>query len=315
MDPTLLRDVITWTAAAMILAGVGGFMLIGAQQAQMMAKRQSRLKGETLGDKPASSLTTGALTGMLKSAGRVGTHIATKDPAQISALRQKLVQAGYMSREAVAVYLGARFTSLVTATVSAFLVLPYIALKGGNLGAVVLVAVLAFIGVFGPDKFIDGRRREREAEYRDGFPDVLDLLVASVEAGLSLDAAVNRVTDEMSRRHPNLAEQMKILTLELRAGRSRRDAWQAFADRLGIDEARGFATMLRQTEEMGTSLGETLMVFSDEMRAKRMLRAEEKAMALPAKLIVPLILFIFPCLLGVLILPAGFRIMRQFAGG
>ena len=99
-----------------------------------------------------------------------------------------------------------------------------------------------------------------------------------------------------------------MLTLELRAGRSRKDAWTAFAERLGIDEARSLATMLRQAEEMGTSLGETLAVFSDDMRSKRMLRAEEKAMALPAKMMLPLILFIFPCLIGVLMLPAIYRI-------
>jgi tight adherence protein C len=315
MDPTQLRLIINWTAGLLIFAGVGGFGFAMAREARMVARRSSRLSGEQPSDKPIFSLTTGAVTQMLKSASSVGNHMATRDPAQLSALRQKLIQSGFMSREAVAIYLGARFTCLVGATVAAILVLPWIALKGGNMGALLLVAILAFLGVFGPDKVVESRRKEREMEYRNGFPDVLDLLVASVEAGLALDAAVNRVTDEMVRRHPHLAEQLRILTLELRAGRSRKDAWAALADRLGIDEARAFATMLRQTEEMGTSLGETLTVFSDEMRAKRMLRAEEKAMALPAKLIVPLILFIFPCLLGVLILPAGFRIIRQFSGG
>ena len=106
------------------------------------------------------------------------------------------------------------------------------------------------------------RRTKREREYRDGFPDLLDLLVASVEAGLSLDAAVSRVTEELARRYPNLTVHLRFLVLELRAGKSRKDAWAAFADRLGIDEARQLATMLRQAEEMGTSLGETLTVFS-----------------------------------------------------
>jgi tight adherence protein C len=101
--------------------------------------------------------------------------------------------------------------------------------------------------------------------------------------------------------------------LELRAGKSRKDAWSAFADRLGIDDARQLATMLRQAEEMGTSLGDTLTVFSQDMRSKRMLRAEEKALALSAKLTVPLILFIFPCLLGALMLPAAARLMHVFA--
>ena len=102
-------------------------------------------------------------------------------------------------------------------------------------------------------------------------------------------------------------------SLELRAGKARKDAWAAFADRLGIDDARALATMLRQAEEMGTSLGETLSVFSKDMRDKRMLRAEEKALALSAKLTVPLIMFIFPSLLGALMLPAIARLMHVFA--
>ena len=93
----------------------------------------------------------------------------------------------------------------------------------------------------------------------------------------------------------------------------RKDAWGNLAERLGIDEARSFATMLRQAELMGSSLGETLSVFAAEMRTKRMLRAEEKAMALPAKLVVPMILFIFPCLLVTLMLPAAFRVMKEMS--
>ena len=168
-------------------------------------------------------------------------------------------------------------------------------------------------GLLGPDQILKSRKRQRELEYSDGFPDLLDLLVASVEAGLSLDAAVNRVTEELDRRYPNLAIHLRMLVLELRAGRARKDAWASLADRLGIDDARSLATMLRQAEEMGTSLGETLSIFSQDMRAKRMLRAEAKALALPAKLTVPLILFIFPCLLGALMLPAAVRVMKIFA--
>ena len=93
----------------------------------------------------------------------------------------------------------------------------------------------------------------------------------------------------------------------MRAGRARKAAWRAFADRVGLEEASSLATMLRQSEEIGTSLGETLRVFSSDMRQRRMLMAEEKAMALPAKMTVPLILFVFPVLLGVLIVPAIIR--------
>ena len=164
--------------------------------------------------------------------------------------------------------------------------------------------------MLGPDQVLKMRRKGREREFREGFPDLLDLLVASVQAGLSLDAAVSRIAEELAGRYPNLSDQLQLMTLELRAGRARKEAWRLFADRLGIDEARSFATMLRQAEDMGTSLSETLAVFSDDMRSKRMLRAEEMATALPAKMMLPLILFIFPCLLGVLILPAAVHIAQ-----
>ena len=160
---------------------------------------------------------------------------------------------------------------------------------------------------------LDKKVSKREDQYREGFPDMMDLMVACVEAGLSLDGAVQRVSDELVQRYPNLADHLKIMNLETRAGRARVEAWKNFADRLGLDEARALATMLRQSEELGTSVGETLRVFATDMREKRMLYAEEKALALPAKLVVPLILFVFPSLLTVLMLPAVVRMMDVMA--
>ena len=237
------------------------------------------------------------------------------DPTQASALRTKLLRAGYSNREAVAYYLGVRSILLLIATVVVILVMP-MALSHTNITAVLGVAVIVTgIAVFGPDQVLRSRQTKREREYREGFPDLLDLMVASVEAGLSLDAAVSRITEELVSRYPNLSENLYLMTLEFRAGQARKDAWARFADRLGIDEARSFSTMLRQAEEMGSSMAETLSVFADDMRQKRMLRAEEKALALPAKMMIPLILFIFPCLIGVLMLPAGVKISHAFGGG
>ncbi len=242
---------------------------------------------------------------------RIGHHTAVRDPAKLSVLRNKLIQAGFFSREAPVIYLGARAAALVAATIATLMTLPLIVKGGGPLG-VAVAGSFALAALLGPDQLLRLRRQAREREYADGFPDLLDLLVASVEAGLSLDAAVNRCTDELARRYPNLVIHLRFLVLELRAGRPRKDAWSSFADRLGIDDARAFATMLRQAEDMGTSLGETLTVFSRDMRAKRMLRAEEKALALPAKLTIPLIMFIFPCLIGVLLLPTVQRMKMVF---
>jgi tight adherence protein C len=308
MDPAQIQQYLTIAAAVLISIGVGGAGLVFVRNAATASRRRARLSGDTRaagkGGSPA------ALSGVLEGVRRLGDRSAISDPSQVSALRHKLMQAGFYSREAVTYYLGARTIALAAATVAVLMLLPWVMKSGGNMVALLLAMVFASIALLGPDQFIKARRTRLEREYRDGFPDLLDLMVASVEAGLSLDAAVNRICGELARRYPNLTEHLKLLTLELRAGRARKEVWGRLADRLGIDEARSFATMLRQAEDMGTSVGDTLTAFSDDMRQKRMLRAEEKALALPAKLVVPLILFIFPCLLGVLILPAVFQVMQ-----
>jgi tight adherence protein C len=287
--------------------------VMGGQHIRMVSRRRQRLMSEdgaVRAAEPGHPLAGQAVD----SFKRLGQRLAIQDPGSLSVIRLRMIQAGFFSRDAVTIYLAVRFAVLAAATAGAMMLLPWAIAGGGGLGASLLAGALTLLALLGPDQFVRSRRAALELEYREGFPDLLDLLVASVEAGLSLDAAVTRVADELIRRYPVLAEQLKFLTLELRAGRSRREAWQGFAERLGLEEARTFATMLRQAEDMGTSLGETLRVFSEDMRARRMLRAEEKAMALPAKLIVPLILFIFPCLMGVLILPAAFRVSQTLAG-
>lgn len=314
--PQLGPQTILNLAAALL---IGGALLAGlivfAREASMAYRRGARLRGEQAADRRQSvSILNAAASQVAGSAGYIGAKVATpRDPAQLSVLRQRLIQAGFNQREAVAIFLGARFAALATAVTAAAIMTPWMVLTGGKPLVAIAVGVLALGAVFGPDQVLKSFRRQRELEYREGFPDVLDLLVASVEAGLSLDAAVSRVAEEMARRHPKLGDHLRFLTLELRAGRARKEAWANLADRLGIDEARSFATMLRQAETMGTSIGETLSVFAAEMRTKRMLRAEEKAMALPAKLVVPMILFIFPCLLAVLILPAAFRVVETMS--
>jgi len=313
-----LQTIITGLGAVMVLAGVGGVAWLAASELRLRSLRRARLQtaggpqgGASRGQKP--SLSGGIGAGMLSGFKRLGQQSAVKDPAKLSVLRSRLMQAGFYNREAPVIYLGVRAMALVVATAGVMLVLPLILGGKAGMSGVVIASVLAGVAIFGPDQVLKMRRTSREREYSDGFPDLLDLLVASVEAGLSLDAAVTRVTEELQRRYPTLTVHLRFLVLELRAGKSRKEAWSAFADRLGIDDARQLATMLRQAEEMGTSLGDTLTVFSQDMRAKRMLRAEEKALALSAKLTVPLILFIFPCLLGALMLPAAARLMHVFS--
>lgn len=314
MDSARLQEMFSLAAGVLLAVSGGGALLVVSSEVRMRAQRRARLTAGPAvragaGFRPDDTFGGRVTAGML----RLGQRTAVKDPAKLSAVRMKLMRAGFFNREAPAIYLGARAVALIIATIGTVLLLPLV-MSGGGLGPVLLAGLLSAAAVLGPDQVLNMRRQARELEYSEGFPDLLDLLVASVEAGLSLDAALSRVTDELFRRYPNLTVHLRFLTLELRAGKSRKDAWAAFADRLGIDDARALATMLRQAEDMGTSLGETLSVFSADMRVKRMLRAEEKALALPAKLTVPLILFIFPCLLGVLLLPAIFRLMTVMGG-
>ena len=315
MNPVSLQNLISIVGALLVVGGFGGVAWLAANELRLRAIRRGRLASASGG--PAFRTAnvrapSGIGESVMGAFKRLGQQSAVRDPGKLSVLRARLMQAGFYNREAPVIYLGVRAVALLVATVGVVATLP-LAMGGKNgFGGILVASALAGGAIFGPDRVLAMRRTAREREYADGFPDMLDLLVASVEAGLSLDAAVNRVTDELGRRYPNLTVHLRFLVLELRAGKSRKEAWSAFADRLGIDDARQLATMLRQAEEMGTSLGETLTVFSQDMRSKRMLRAEEKALALSAKLTVPLILFIFPCLLGALMLPAVARLMHVF---
>lgn len=317
-----LETIIYLTGMVLTLGALSGLAIIGIGELRVRAVRRGRLAGAGTtapgrSSEPLVEKSGGLFAGQVMSTvRRLGQQSAVRDPAKVSVLRSRLMQAGFHSREAPVIFLGVKAAALALATVAVVMTLPMMINRpGGNMGALALAVGVSLAALYGPDFVLKSRKTHREREYSDGFPDLLDLLVASVEAGLSLDAAVSRVTEELERRYPNLTVHLRFLVLELRAGRARKDAWSAFADRLGIEDARALATMLRQAEDMGTSLGDTLSVFSADMRMKRMLRAEEKALGLSAKLTVPLILFIFPALLGALMLPAVVRVMKVMGGG
>jgi tight adherence protein C len=167
--------------------------------------------------------------------------------------------------------------------------------------------IAGLLGYFAPNFYINRRITARQNEHRAGFPDFMDLLVVCADAGLSMEAALDRVGRELGDSYPSLSANAYMTTLEMRAGRTLSEALEHFGDRLGLEEARSFATLLQQSEELGSSLTEALRVYSDDMRHKRMSRAEEKAYSLPAKLSVPLMVCIFPVILIVIMLPVYVR--------
>jgi tight adherence protein C len=167
------------------------------------------------------------------------------------------------------------------------------------------------MGLYIPNLFVKAKADRRQQELVNGFPDALDLMLVCVEAGLGLDAAFGRVGKEMNHSHPLLAELLGTTVLELRAGRSREDALRRMADRAGVEEIRSFATLLIQSTKLGSSIGSTLRVYAAEMRERRRMRAEERAYRLPVLISIPLVACMLPVMVGVLMLPAAIKVVRE----
>jgi tight adherence protein C len=227
-------------------------------------------------------------------------------------LRRDLIRAGYFSEDAIRIYLVARIGLVLILPALVFIYAQIFFESAGLIFGLGLVAVTALIAFFGPDAYLSRRQKAMQHEYRLSFPDMIDMLVVCTDAGLALDAALNRVRTEVSKQSNALGMNLTILGGETRAGRSLTEALGTFADRLNLDEARALVMMLRQSLELGTDVGDALRIFSDEMRAKRILRAEETANKLPVKMVLPLGLFIFPVVLMVIMIPVIIRLLYIF---
>jgi tight adherence protein C len=171
-----------------------------------------------------------------------------------------------------------------------------------------IVGAAGMFGYVAPSVYLDRRIASRRAEHRAGFPDFMDLLVVCADAGLSMEASLDRVGRELADSYPSLCANIHMANLEIRAGRTMTEALEHLADRLGLEEARSFATLIQQSDELGSSITEALRVYSDDMRHKRLSRAEEKAYSLPAKLALPMMICIFPVLFVVILLPVAVRL-------
>jgi tight adherence protein C len=224
-------------------------------------------------------------------------------------LRRDLIRAGYFSEQAIQLYILARLAIVVLLPTFTYLLITIFFRDISIYKSLGAVAITAAVAVLGPDAYIARRGRLLQQEYRLVFPDLTDMLVVCIDAGLSLDAAFARIQPEVSKQSRALGVNLVFLGAETRAGRGTADALAAFAERLNLDEARAFVIMLRQSLELGTDVGQALRAFSDEMRTKRLLRAEETANKLPVKMVVPLGAFIFPVVLLVVMLPVIIRLL------
>jgi tight adherence protein C len=234
-------------------------------------------------------------------------HYSAADSGDMKVLRQRLVAAGIYDPHAATYYFLARGVTAV-----AFAVAAYFALS--MLGWAAKTSFWLFVmgggglGYLTPSIYLDRRIAARRLEHQAGFPDFMDLLVVCADAGLSMEGALDRVGRELGVSYPSLAANIHMANLEIRAGRTMTDALNHLGERLGLEEARSFATLIQQSDELGSSISDALRVYSDDMRHKRLSRAEEKAYSLPAKLSVPMMVCIFPVLFIVILCPVIVRV-------
>jgi len=302
----------------LLLSSVGGLILFAlaylAHQSFSQGKSRAEVKKrltsqptrtihtETTAE-PDNGKTRGKPKITKKVAEKANDFYASSDPGSVKKLRMMLIQAGFMNPGAVGYFIAARFAAAAAFALLGVISILTVYSGEGAAFKISLVVSLVAMGYFLPNFYLSRRTAAVELANRQGFPDILDLMVVSAEAGLTMEASIEKIASEIKSIYPNLSMQLNMAAVEIRAGRPIDQALRAFGERLRLEEVKGFATMVQQAKELGTSVSDALRVYSDEMRHKRMMKAEEKAYALPAKMSIPVTVFILPIVIGIAIIP------------
>jgi tight adherence protein C len=293
---TLLLPILAFAFGSLLVAAVA--LALAPSPAPTIEQRL----GEVIDTSDRRVETGGLVKSLVGACKRLGT-VAPRSASETGKLQQRLIEAGYRSPESLVVFYGVRvgLALAVFATFSFGLFtrpnLP-IALAGAGLGYVLPGMALARMA------------KARQHRIRLGLPDALDLLVVSVEAGLGLDQAIQRVGNELAFAHPELCGELRWINLELRAGKARSEALRNLADRTGVDDISSLVSMLVQTDKFGTSVAQSLRVHSETVRTKRRQRAEEAAAKTGVKMVFPLVFCIFPAIWVVTIGPAAIKFVQ-----
>ncbi len=245
---------------------------------------------------------------MAQAASTLGQSLKPSNEAELGKIRLELLNAGFRAENAVAVYHGAKvLTMLLFAALAGPLIFSKYGL--GSTGATYIILAAGF-GYYIPSIVLGKLRTRRMEAIFLGLPDAIDLMVVCVEAGLGLDTAMRRVTTELATACPALCEEFAISNFQVQMGRTRKDVLRDLGVRTGVDDLRSLAAVIIQAEKFGSSIGSALRVQSDSMRTKRRQLAEERAAKTAVKIMIPLVLFIFPGVFVVLVGPAGIQIAK-----
>jgi tight adherence protein C len=310
-------------AAAVIFCALAGAMVWGvAYLGRMGERRRLALRMRAAGGAGVFAALSGpegigaadvrpAIAARLKRlVARLGDAAKPKSEEELGRINKRFLQAGVRARNAVVVFFGAKALCAGVMAVAALSFQLFERRQMGATGFMLAFLIPVAVGFYLPNLWLKWKVSARKERLALGLPDALDLLVVCVEAGMGLDAAIKRVGEEMRLSSGEISEEFGRLNLELRAGKSRRDALKNLAARTGLDEVNALATLLVQSQKFGANVGQALRVHADSMRAKRSQRAEELAAKLPIKLLFPTICFIFPSLFLVLMGPALIQAYR-----
>ncbi len=231
--------------------------------------------------------------------------ILPRPASDLSRMEKRLVSAGIRRKDGTLLFYGAQV---------ALAGLLFVASIVTNLWAsnpLLFLILSVLFGALIPDLWLKWRSSRRRERVEQGLPDALDLMVVCVEAGLGLDQTIQRISQDLYTAHPDLCDELRVFTMEVNAGRGRADALRNLGQRAGVDDMRSLAAVLIQTDRFGTSIAQSLRVFSDTMRTKRRQRAEERAAKMGVKMIPPMVVFVFPAIFVVIIGPALIGIIHS----
>jgi tight adherence protein C len=286
------------------VAVAAGYLTLDVLARRAPARQRLHEAGEAIGVIETSlPLADAALDPRLARASR----FLPKSPKEMSRLRKRMARAGYRSPMALVIY------SIAELALPVMLLLLCLYLLGQSQG-LLLGGLLALLGYMIPGFWLARQVTRRRKLIANGLPDALDLLIVCVEAGMGLDQAIAKASEELAVSHPALSEELVIITTEIRAGKPRMEAFKNFAERTKVDDVRQLVSMLVQTDRFGTSIAQALRTQAEVSRTKRRQRAEERAAKIGVKLVFPLVFFLFPAMYVVTLGPAVIRFVRFFAG-
>lgn len=287
-----------------LLIASGGLILF---YREAMLQRIAAVTSPRAAAKPKSFVSTIQQTGLsLTSVVEQLEKVMPKSKAEVSIVQQRLIRAGYRKESAIKLFYGAKV--ILPLVFCSLLLITGI----GHYSPLFLYMLALVLGFLGPDFWLGNRISARQNRIRRGLPDVLDLLIICVEAGLSLDQGVQRTAVELKGTQPDLSDELGVVVLEQAAGRPRGDAWRNFAERTDVDSVRNLVSVLVQSEKFGTSIARTLRIHSDTLRTQRRQKVEEQAAKTTVKLVFPLVLFIFPSIFLVTLGPAAIIMTESF---